>query len=259
MSTDYNSKLIASLYEKTDEEEASEIADEMVEINDAIFIQPIYSAYKRFKNGYMSHYFVSDLATFKTPEATDILKKIAMDETARSADFGYCLRNFIETEIFEQQIIDKTTTLAISQIISKSADPYTVEGYLEYLSKAKPPIFLTEVMKIAFEDEETKNDLKTVVLRYLLKENAKEHLQYYLDNFNSIKGKRSEIVLAKTITGWIGTIVALLKKKIIEEGSSRAREIIEAQSEKEKKKILKKKKVMKLNIIILKLLMKLRS
>lgn len=103
MSTEYNSKLIANLYEENDAEKATEIADEMAEIKDMIFIQPLYSAYKRFRsNGsFMSHYFLSDLKFFKSPETKDIFESIAASKDISKTDFSYCLDYLNDIEYIE--------------------------------------------------------------------------------------------------------------------------------------------------------------
>ncbi|MFZ2150288.1 MAG: hypothetical protein WAV15_03975 [Minisyncoccia bacterium] len=233
MSTDYNSKLIASLYEETEEEKASEIADEMLEIGDAIFIQPLYSAYKKFFQTSMSHYFVQDISNFKNPEATEILKSIARE--GKESGFSYCLSHFIKIELYELWLIEKTYSLVFSEIGSKYPNVYSLETYLEYLRKAKSQLPLTDMLRVYFEDSTKRIDLKTVILKFLLKENPADNLTYYLENFEKIKGDKSEIILAKEIVGWKGSIIKALKEKIMKIGSPYAKEIIEDEIKKEKK------------------------
>jgi len=61
-------------------------------------------------------------------------------------------------------------------------------------------------------------------------------LQYYYENYNLIKNKSSEIVFAKEIIGWSKGILPEIRKKILTEGSERAREIVEEKIKKEEEK-----------------------
>jgi len=242
MSTDYNSKLIASLYEETDEEKATEIADEMTEIGDPIFIQPIFAAYKRFLYTTVSHYFLSNLKKFKTPETTEIFKGIAMSDNTKETNFHYCLDYFNEIEYVEPWLTSKAYSGFLEAISYRNGDVYNLNIYIKYLSMVKPPIPLKPFLITAFEDESKNSDVRTLVLQYFLRENSKDNLKYYFDNFDKIKGKKSEIIFTKEILGWKDGIIPILKEKILKEGSTYAREIIETKNKKEQKNLDEKEK-----------------
>jgi len=240
MSTDHNSKLIASLYEQEDTYTATEIADEMVEIGDPIFIQPIYSAYKRFKKTTVSHYFVGDIGSFRTPEATEIMKTITQE--GDEVEFIYCLMHFIKIEFQENWLTEKVLQLVATELISKNGDVYSLDTYFEYLLKVKPKIDIKTTLRNAFEDKDTKNAISALAFRVLLKEDSKENLKYYIENFDKIKGEKSEIILAKEIVGWNGTLITTLKEKILKDGSPYPKEIIEKEKKKEEEKKAEKEK-----------------
>lgn len=244
MSAEYNSKLIAKLYAAKDDDTASEISQEMADIKDPIFIQPLYAAYKRFRleESYMAHYFLSNLKTFKTPETTEIFKEIALLDDTEEIDFSYAIEYLEGAEFSEPWLTEKALSFLIDELKSKYSDGYRLGGYLRYLVKAKPPIILTPLLKEAFEDNNRKKEVKEVALQFLLKENAKENLQYYFDNYEKIKGTSSEIVFAREISRWQNGIVPKLHEKIIKEGSSYAREIIETKIKKSQQELAEKEK-----------------
>ena len=49
MSTEYNSILLAKLSSVTDEDETTDLLEEIEEIGDSIFLYPVYQAYKNNK------------------------------------------------------------------------------------------------------------------------------------------------------------------------------------------------------------------
>ncbi len=232
MSIEYNSKLIASLYDEVDPEKAAEISDEMVEIHDPIFIQPIYSAFKKFKNTHFSHYFLSDLVEFKTPETTEIFKAVVSSEDKRGADFSYCIEYFSDIDYIEDSLINKVYLQVLDELLKNNTNEYDLEDYLEYLLKAKSLSLVSVHLRNAFENEDQKSDVKSISLNFFLKENPSTNLRYYLENFDRIKGKKSEIILAKTLIKWKGKIVESLKQKILDEGTSHAQEIIKSEIKK---------------------------
>ncbi|MDD2375827.1 MAG: hypothetical protein PHD23_10800, partial [Eubacteriales bacterium] len=112
MSTSYNSRLIDKLYQENDALKATRIVDEMIEIGEAIFVYPIYSAYKKFKNTSYSHYFISDLTELASKEETKkeaeiIIKELLEEQDIDSAHIYYlvefCIKNKYNVANFQRQ------------------------------------------------------------------------------------------------------------------------------------------------------------
>ncbi|MFA6000460.1 MAG: hypothetical protein WC783_05840 [Candidatus Paceibacterota bacterium] len=234
MTADYNSKLIADLYECTDPKSAASIADEMVEMADPIFIYPIHAAYKKFKDTYYSHYFLLDLISFNTPEISEMITTVVKEPTVTERDLTTVLGYLSRIGFFEPEFIAKVNRLLGKELLS-AEDYYDVAGYLEYLKNAKAILPIIETLKAVFEDEAIPKSVRALALKYLLREDPKTYLQYYYDNFTEIKNKKSEIIFTKEIIGWSGKIVSSLEEKILKEGSAHAKEIIETKRAKQAK------------------------
>lgn len=227
MATDYNASLIADLYTTTNVEKATHIADEMAEIGDAIFPRQIYEAYKKFKQTSLSHYFVSDLVNFKSTESADILKEIALT-TDREADVAMMIDFLIDIEYFDSVVVNKVKGLFIGLMTSEDISEYDIESYFRYLEKSKEDIQdLGLFLKSCFESEKQSMSARKMALKKFLKLDPKSHLKYYLDNYDSIKGKKAEIIFADEISTWRNGIVPVLHVKILKDGSARAKEILE--------------------------------
>ncbi len=242
MAEDYNADLITQLFLTDDVEKAKEISDEMVGIGNLIFPRIIYEAYKKFKNTSSSHYFISDLAGFRSPEVAEIMKEIAHEAT-KSADFEFTLDYLADIEYFDPTIIEKASTLLKDKLFLKGTDEYDVEACLAYLKKSKNGIKdLEPVLQACFENEGLAYSLRTKVLRDLLVSN-KQLINYYYENYDKIKNKKAEIIFAEEISTWQGGIIPELHKKILKNGSRRAQEIIEeAQTKRTKTKDQAEKK-----------------
>lgn len=233
MSVEYNSKLIASLYEENSSKKALEILQEMEEIRDPIFIYPIYSAYKKFKISSDGYDFVVALTSFKTSEAAEILKTIAGEDVSDLVLFAL-VDFFISIEYFDLSFVEKINSIAVKDLMAGDVDTLT-SRFLNYLVKAKAISGLTTFLKIAFENESSTNETREISLSFLLRANPKEYFQYYFDNFSDIKGKKTEITFAKEIRTWSKGLIPQLKDKILKEGSPRAKEIIQEEIDKNKK------------------------
>ena len=66
MGSDYNSKLISNLYKTTDDKEIENILEDIEEIGDAVFLQPLLDAYNKHKDSSFSHYFFAAFAPRKS-------------------------------------------------------------------------------------------------------------------------------------------------------------------------------------------------
>lgn len=241
MAPDYNANLIVELYTAQTAEEATRISDEMVEIGDPIFPKQIYEAYKRFKTTSRSHYFVSDLVGFKSKDVAEILKEIA-STTERSADISMMIDYLADIEYFEPSIMYKVVGLLNEEINSNDITEYDLEKYYKYLSKSEDGKEVLEtLLKKCFEDNNQDKYARKASLELLLKIKKNEYLNFYYENYDSIKGQKSEIIFVEEISTWTGPTISLLHKKILENGSNRAKEILQAahtkKTEEEKQKV----------------------
>lgn len=237
MSTEFNSKLIDRLYQENDSEKATLISDEMVEIGDAIFIYPIFAAYKKFQSTSVSHYFVSDLKEFKQEEAVEILKGLCVDELAIQRNLSYlmdfCIKNDYFLESFTQKVREEFKKKFFENKELGYLDEYELADYLDYFLFAKIFEEAEEAVIGIYENTEI-GKLPKTALQYLLKYNKSKYFQYYYDNYQKLKGKKAEIILAEEICSWKGAIIDKIKEKILAEGSGRAQEIINNKIKKEK-------------------------
>lgn len=243
MATDYNANLIVELYSTQDPEQATRISDEMVSIGDAVFPRQIYEAYKRFKNTTVSHYFVSDLTSFKTADAGEILKEIAQT-TQKESDISMMINYLTDIEYFDPLIVAKLRGLFESEIDSGDTYDSDVEKYFNYLQKAGEDLkYLEELMQIYFEDERQDISSRKIALKKLLKLKPTDYIKIYYDNYERMKGKRMEIIFVEEISTWHGGIIPDVHKKILNIGSERAKEILK----KEQLKKADEKKTQEIN------------
>lgn len=234
MSAEYNSKLIAELYQQDNVESAIVISDEMTVINDPVFIYPTYEMYKKFTETTSAHYFVANLALYKTPEVTDILKEIASGN-ASEADLAMMLDHFIKIEYFDHALVNKVKTLVIKKLASGRIDTYD-DTFFKYLEKANELSPLVDIMQSFFEDEDFTKEARKVVLPFILRVEPKKYLQYYIDNYRKIKNTKAEVIFAEEIVGWKGPLTQKVKELILKDGTSWPKEIIQAEIDAKKKK-----------------------
>lgn len=239
MAIDYNANLIAELYATGDEEKATRVCDEMVAIGDPIFPRQIYEAYKKFRKTMVSHYFVSDLTTFKTTDVVEILKEIAHTSN-RDADISMMVGYLTNIEYFDKEIVNKVKKIFKDDISSGELYEDDVEKYFVYLEKSGEDIgFLESLLQTCFEDDEQDLRVRKIALKKLLKLKAKKYINYYYENYNSLKGKKAEIIFTEETSKWHGGIIPSLHKRVLEIGSERAKEILQ----KEQLKKIEEKKI----------------
>ena len=243
MAIDRNANLIAELYRTENEKEASRVCDEMVDIGDSIFPRQIYEAYKRFRKTSMSHYFVSDLTSFKIGDAAEILKEIA-HTTDEDNDLSMIIGYFTDIEYFDPEIVGKVKKMFEEDIISGEIYEYDIEKYFAYLEKSSEEIeWLESLLQKCFEDDRQVIATRKIALKKLLKLKPKEYISFYYENYDLIKGEKAEIIFVEEISTWRNGIVPLLHIKISEIGSETAKEIL--QKEQSRKTEEKRSKEMK--------------
>lgn len=243
MAADYNANLIVELYSAKNVQVASRICDEMVKIGDPIFPKQIYEAYKKYRGTSMSHYFVSDLTNFKSKDATEILKGIALT-TENKADITMMVDYLASIKYFDTEIFTKVIGVFKSNLESGSISSYQIERYYEYLeSSDEGRAVLESFLKMCFEGDNQEMQARKTSLSKLLKLKPKELINFYYENYDTIKGKKAEIIFVEEISTWDGGIVPALFQKILGEGSETAREILQ----KEQLKKDKEKRAIEIN------------
>jgi hypothetical protein len=232
MAIDYNANLISELYAAKDDEHATRISDEMVDIGDPIFPRQIYEAYKKFKSSTKSHYFVQDLTEFKSTDAAEILKEIART-TERSADLHMMIGYLADIGYFEIKVSDKIASLFQKETDDSDLSEYDIYSYVKYLSKTElGKEILCPNLQTCFEDEGQDLPTRKAALEKLLEIDKKTYLSFYLENYELIKNKRAEVIFVQEIAGWSGGIISQIHKKILESGSATAKEILQKKLQK---------------------------
>lgn len=243
MASDYNANLIAELYATDDAEQATRISDEMVTIGDPIFPRQIYEAYKKFKDTTVSHYFISDLTSFKTADASEFLKEIARD-SIKNNDISIMVGYLADIAFFAPDIISKVREAFENDISSGDMLDFEVDKYFLYLEKSGENIERLEVLlRKCLEDDHQNIPTRKAALKKLLKLKPTEYVNFYLENYDILKGRKLEVILVEEISTWHGGKVSLLHKKILDSGSERAKEILM----KEQSRITKEKEAREIN------------
>ena len=225
MSAEYNSKLISKLYKTVDKEEIIEILSEMDEINDTHFLYPIYDKYKECKGDTFSHYFVSSLGKIKGEESTQVIIEIAENDDTDDLDFIYTLSILGDLGLFGEKIVRRVIGLVSDDEYVKDND-YNFSSLLSYLKKAGVLKAQDIVLLHYIFEEDFSVELKKVSLAYLLRLDPNEYLKYFYDNYERLKNTKAEVIFAKEVAGWSKGIAEDVKRKILEQGSARAKEII---------------------------------
>lgn len=240
MSKEYNSKLISKLYKEKDDDKILEILEEMDEIGDPYFLYPIYDKYKGKENSYISHYFLSSIAKFKSEEAKNIVRGIALDIETNKKNFLWILDYLSQIDIYDSTIVKRAQHCL--SVFDEKEDEFTLDSILSYLEKAKALEGQIDIIKAIFEGENFSSRVRKVALHHLLGINSKQYFQYFFDKYENIKrDETAERIFAQEITKWKDGIIPEFKQKILQEGGNRAREIIEKHLKIKKEKEQKKK------------------
>lgn len=225
MAAGYNSKLISELYAATNQYEAERVLEEMGEIKDLVFVVPIFDAYKRFKDGTMSHYFLSHLQTLESRETLEIFKEIEADPNTDPLDYSYALGGLTKYNYFSEETLARAK--AVLSDYSAINHNLGLNDLLEYLEKGGAIQSVEEDVQTIFESDIFDADDRRLALRYLLKIDSTRWIGYYIENLASIRSD-TQIQLARVIAYWTGTITEKLKDAIIASGNERAKEFITA-------------------------------
>ncbi|MDO8503449.1 MAG: hypothetical protein Q7S60_02040 [bacterium] len=241
MSTDYNSELISNLYKSTNQKKVIEIIEEMEEIGDPIFLEPIYDAYKRFQHTYISHYFVNAFEKFDSPKVLEIVTRIINDGNRKLSDFFWTLSTLDKHKEYSPSLIN-IAGMFLKDFAEKGdkstgiSSDYELGETLRYLKNANSISVYEQELQQIIQNDSLDRETRSLALRYLLRIDSSRQFQYLIDEHPKIKGTDLEVIISKEITasGWKGGSVNKLKELILS-GSGRARDIIEESVTKDKK------------------------
>ncbi len=240
MAAEYNSKLISQLYAATNEYDTERVLDEMGEIKDLVFVVPIFDAYKRFKNGTMSHYFLLRLQSLESRETLEIFKEIEADPDTDPLDYTYTLGGLTKYNYFTEETLTRAKEVLSDYALIKHN--LGLNDLLEYLKKGGAIQSAEEVdIQTIFESDIFDPDERRLALGYLLKVNSSKWIGHYIENLASIRPD-TQIQLARVITSWTGTITEKLKDAIVLSGNERAKEFITASRAASKTAVVEKAK-----------------
>jgi len=242
MSEDYNSQLIAKLYTAKDWGEMETILEEMGEIKSAVFVWPIWEIYKKNRIKSFSHYFIVILGEIDSNNSLNFLKTIVFDETEKENNRVYAIgilgwkKEYYNPEI-NKIAIRLLRKMFYEEMVKEEKEPnYDMDTLFAYLHNANAISECQDLLQKIFRGEEFHIINRKSALSYLIRINSSEYIQSFIKDYENIKGKMSEIILAKEIVKWSGGIADELKNTVINQGSDRAREIIESKMKEDKKK-----------------------
>ena len=235
MANEYNGNLIARLYATTDSHSTTKVLEEMDEIIDPSFIAPTIVAFERFKDSSISHYFLSSLEKYSSPQVRNFFIGVATDPATSESNFIWSL-NFLSKIEYKD---DAITQRVEGFLDNNDLAPYELSAIIEYLKLSEKLEENKDIILRIIKDESFEKDTRKLAIRTLLKLNASDHLQIFVDDFNELRDTNSDHIIAEVLTTWKGSLVLKLEDKILKNGNERAKEII---NDKRRKKVAAAKK-----------------
>lgn len=237
MSTEYNSMLIAKLYSTVAREKTMELLEEIEEIGDPIFLYPVYDAYKKNKNTYISHCYISTLNSLNSNDVIQVALEIGENPETNIIDMAYVIEIFDKRKFYEQRAIDialASLSMFISEINTNEYNLYTIVSFLKNVGSLSN--IESELLSIFINDKFNTKSREYVFGKWL-EIDPKKNLQTIIDNFGEIKqNDEQESIIARVISNWTGTKIEELKKVIEENGGIKAKYIIKRAREKDEEK-----------------------
>jgi len=252
MSREYISMLLAKLSSTADEDDMTELLDEIKGTGDPVFLYPLYQAYKNNKINYISHYFIATMGNLNSSDVVSIAFEIGENPEICVADRIYVLDIFDREKVYEKRAIAIALSTLSTFIQEKPSNEYELYSIISYLKNANFLNHIEDDLLAIFVDKGFNTKSRKYAFGKWLEVNPEKNLQNIIDKFHDIKeNKDQEILIAKVISGWSGSKSEILKQRIEIDGSVQAKCITKESREKDKKKEQKnetaKKEVVKKN------------
>lgn len=238
MAQDYNSQLISDLYktDPNDRDNALSILGEMESIGDEVFLYPIKDAYLKFHGKYFSHYFVSSLLRFKSDEVLVVIKDLVDVILLSVNDFSFSLPVFEKFKYSDPRIDQKISQLLSDESRSELSN-IDAEHALSYLRSVGNIDQYSGLLFRITMDDTANAELRLISLHYYIVAHPSDSLKLLLSlNFADLS-KNLQVLIAKELTHWQGTVVESLYADIISTGTRRAVEIIVQHQETKKRRL----------------------
>lgn len=224
---EYNGELIVKLLTAKNEHKAIRILEEMDEIRDPSFASALFFAYEQFKDTSCSHYFLSSLQKYSSPQVKTKLTEIAINPTTKTSDLFWLIDFFIETSFFNENITNRVIQYLKDDNESGNLFYFDLSSAVKYFNSAG---ILEKNSKLILNiscNNDLEKDTRRTAFEALIKMNPEKTLQYFYENYKILASSNGEHIFAEVLSGWKGEIVSKLEAKILEEGNDRAKEIIE--------------------------------
>ena len=237
MSQEYNSKLISRLYKSRN---LTDVLDEVKNVIEPIFIEPLLDAYLRTKNDDC----LFALNAIKSNELVEIVQEKLGDIRQYKGDIPEIIDIFNSNKTYTIEVSDIAGELLrdFFSFTQKEFDDkwgyfgsYGLERTLEYLKGAQKIDEYDSILDYIFFQGNMGKEYDRVILKYFIRIKPGEKMSMFIERYLDFKKTDKELVLSEELVGWKNGHVPELKKIIINNGSSRAREILEQEDAKNKK------------------------
>lgn len=241
MASDYNSQLISQLYEtftSNNPSKAIRIVDEMEEIGDVGFIYQIRDAYLRYQNTYSSHYFLSSLGSFKSPEVLKIILELISRPGMKDGDFFWMVDILTTFSHIDSTVAEKAISMVRGMILKPDYNIlyFSLQSLLSYIDLCQESAQIYELLLNFVIDHNYDSDVRTNVLHHFIKINPTKSIADLITIFENTKDMQTQVMLAKESIRWQNGNAEDFHEIILKTGNSRAREIVEDYKEKRKRK-----------------------
>jgi len=231
MSSEYNSKLIVRLYDASSSSEIERVLDEMVDIADPIFIYPIFKKWQGYNltTHPISHYFISTLQSINSKEVLKIA--IEMFKVSKSLKDIMWLYPIFQKYDYVDGVVINVAEGIIEGIAAqlpayKTINHFNLSDLLDYLLKVGEIVEAEEALLSIAKQESTEFETRGVALRYAMKINATKIIQFFIDHYKEMQSDDLDILLAKELIRWNGSLTEKLKDIVKQNGNDRARDIL---------------------------------
>src|SRR3989344_5243476 len=238
MANEYYSRLVSNLYNTKDVESAEDVLKDIGASPDGFFLYPIYDSYLRFQKEWaLAH--LKAISKIDSPETLEILKKIAADQNTEAGNFVECLHSLEKFSYFDDQIFYRAYQILVDFSFGNKIF-FHLADLLSYIEKSKKLKEVESLLAVVFRGETFDKDERQTALSYYLRCSPKEHINSFIENYDSIKDKPLEELLVRELLGWHGSAVDRFIEKARTQGSSMVRGLI---GEKRKKKEIEETQV----------------